>query len=61
MEPYSDVIKQLSTIPGIKEKLAEDIISEATTDMSTFPDEKRFAAWAGVAPGNNESAGKKKE
>ncbi|NJL26214.1 MAG: IS110 family transposase [Calothrix sp. SM1_5_4] len=37
------------------------IIAEATADMSSFPDERRFAAWAGVAPGNNESAGKKKD
>lgn len=61
MAPYKDVIKQLSTIPGIKEKLAEDIIAEATTNMKTFKNEKMFAAWAGVAPGSNESAGKKKE
>jgi len=61
MTPYSNIIDQLSTIPGIKEKLAEDIIAEATTDMSNFKNEKMFAAWAGVAPGSNESAGKKKE
>jgi transposase len=37
------------------------IISEATTDMSSFKDGRSFAAWAGVASGNNESAGKKKD
>ncbi|NDC09353.1 MAG: hypothetical protein EBZ75_08390 [Oxalobacteraceae bacterium] len=40
---------------------AMGIIAEATTDMSSFPDERKFAAWAGVASGNNESAGKKKD
>jgi len=37
------------------------IIAEASTDMSAFPDERKFAAWAGVASGNNESAVKKKD
>jgi transposase len=41
--------------------LAVGIIAEATNDVSNFADERKFAAWAGVASGNNESAGKKKD
>jgi transposase len=61
MLPYAHLIEKLDAIPGIDKVLAMAIIAEATADMSSFPDERRFAAWAGVAPGNNESAGKKKE
>lgn len=58
---YQDQIDELKKIPGISDILATGIIAEATNDMSNFADERRFAAWAGVAAGNNESAGKKKE
>ena len=61
MLPYAHLIEKLDAIPGIDKVLAMAIIAEATADMSSFPDERRFAAWAGVAPGNNESAGKKKD
>ena len=61
MIPYAHLIEKLDAIPGIDKVLAMAIIAEATADMSSFPDERRFAAWAGVAPGNNESAGKKKD
>ena len=47
-------------IPGIDEVLAIGVLAEATADMSRFEDERKFAAWSGVAAGNNESAGKKK-
>lgn len=59
--PYAHLLAELDKIPGIDKILAMGIIAEATTDMSAFPDERRFAAWAGVASGNNESAGKKKD
>jgi transposase len=61
IEPYKDIVAALDEIPGIDEILAMGIIAEATTDMSNFPNERNFAAWAGVAAGNNESAGKKKD
>jgi len=48
-------------IPGIDEVLAIGVLAEATADMSRFEDERKFAAWSGVAAGNNESAGKKKD
>ena len=60
VKPYRHLIDELKKIPGIDEVLAQGILSEATNDMSHFANERSFAAWAGVAPGNNESAGKKK-
>lgn len=59
--PYAHLVEELDKIPGIDKILAMSIIAEATADMSSFADERKFAAWAGVASGNNESAGKKKE
>ncbi len=61
MVPYAEIIEKLDAIPGIDKVLAMAILTEATTRMQSFPDERKFAAWAGVAPGNNESAGKKKD
>lgn len=61
MTPYAHLIDELRKIPGIDMTLAVGIIAEATNDVSNFADERKFAAWAGVAAGNNESAGKKKE
>lgn len=50
----------LTEIPGVGLKSAIQIMSEVGTDLSKFPTEKHFAKWVGMAPGNNESAGKKK-
>jgi transposase len=58
-QPYEAVIARLSTIPGIKRRLAEVILSEIGTDMSRFPSARHLASWAGICPGNNESAGKR--
>jgi transposase len=60
-EPYAHLVRELDEIPGIDEILAIGILAEATADMSKFSDERKFAAWAGVAAGNNESGGKKKD
>jgi len=58
--PYESAINLLCSIPGIKRNSAITIISEIGTDMSQFSSHYRLAAWAGLAPGCNESAGKKK-
>lgn len=55
-----DLIALLCEIPGVNEKSAMQILSEIGTDMSPFASEKHLASWAGISPGNNESAGKKK-
>ena len=58
--PYESAINLLCSIPGIKRHSAITIISEIGTDMSQFSSHYRLSAWAGLAPGCNESAGKKK-
>ena len=60
VEPFEAKIKKLDTIPGVDKIGAIGLISEIGTDMSVFPSEKELASWAGMCPGNNESAGKKK-
>lgn len=50
----------LATIPGVGKEGAAYILAEIGNDMSQFPDEQHLASWAGMSPGNNESAGKKK-
>ncbi len=57
---FESAIKLLCTIPGVKRASAITIISEIGTDMSQFANSKRLCCWAGLTPGNNESAGKKK-
>ena len=57
---YEDSITLLCSIPGVKRSTAISIISEIGTDMSQFDSSKRLCAWAGLAPSNNQSAGKKK-
>ena len=60
MKPHAAAIKLLCTIPGMKRESAMTVISEIGTDMSQFESSKRLCSWAGLTPGNNQSAGKKK-
>lgn len=60
IKPYETYVNLLMTIPGIDRNSAITIISEIGTDMSQFKNHYRLASWAGLAPGCNESAGKKK-
>jgi transposase len=60
VKPYENAISLLCTIPGVDRKSAITIISEIGTDMLQFSNSKRLCCWAGLTPGNNESAGKKK-
>lgn len=53
-------VERLSTIPGVDKDSATYILSEVGNNMEVFPSEKHLASWAGMSPGNNESAGKKK-
>lgn len=57
--PFEETVELLDTIPGVAQRIAEVIVSEIGSDMSRFPTADHLAAWAGVAPGNNESAGKR--
>lgn len=58
--PYETAVQLLCTIPGIDRNSAIIIISEIGTDMTQFSNSKRLCSWAGLTPGSNESAGKKK-
>jgi len=58
--PFEEAVSLLDTIPGVGRETAEIIVSEIGTDMSRFPTADHLASWAGVSPGNNESAGKRR-
>ncbi len=60
LEPYQAQHRLLMQIPGVDWVTAAAIIAEIGTDMDVFATAHRLAAWAGVAPGNYESAGKQK-
>jgi len=60
-EPFvPEAVKLLETIPGVGPWTAQTIVAEIGVEMSRFPSAKHLASWAGVCPGNHESAGKRK-
>ena len=59
LEPHKEIYELLMTIPGVNKHVAASVIAEIGVDMSQFPNSKHLASWAGVCPGNNESAGKR--
>ncbi len=60
MRPFAAEIERLDQIPGVDRLVAQALIAEIGTDMSQFPSADHLASWAGVCPGNHESAGKRK-
>jgi transposase len=60
MQPFFDYLPLMDTIPGVALRVTEDIIAEIGADMGQFPTANQLCSWAGICPGNNESAGKKK-
>jgi transposase len=58
LDPHLAAVTLLVTIPGVAERSAQVILAEIGTDMSRFPTAGHLASWAGMCPGNNESAGK---
>lgn len=60
LRPFEEDIKLLDSIPGIGRQTAEVLLGEIGWDMSRFPSGKNLASWAGMCPGNNESAGKRR-
>ena len=57
--PYMDVLRRLGTIPGVDRTSALVLLAEFGEDMSQFPTAAHLASWAGLCPGNAESAGKR--
>ncbi len=60
MPPFQEAISRLDTIPGVNRPMATLIVAEIGVDMSRFPTDKHLTAWAGLAPGNNETGGKRR-
>ncbi len=60
LRPFAEAVERLDTIPGVGQYLAEALIAEIGTDMSRFPTPAHLASWAGMCPGNHESAGKRR-
>jgi len=60
MLPFDEDLELLDTIPGVGRRTAEQILAEVGTDMNQFPSAAHMCSWAGLSPGNNESAGKRK-
>lgn len=59
MQPFEAQIKQLCEILGIDVTAANELLAEIGVDMEVFPTAEHLTLWAGIAPGNNESAGEK--
>lgn len=59
LAPHREHLERLTQIPGVDHVVAATIIAELGIDMTVFPTSRHAAAWAGVCPGNNESAGKR--
>jgi transposase len=60
LRPFAEVVDRLDTIPGVGRRTAHILIAEIGRDMARFPSAAHLASWAGMCPGNNESAGKRK-
>jgi transposase len=58
--PFAEAVERLTTIPGVEQRAAETVIAEIGPNMEQFPTADHLASWAGMCPGNNESAGKRK-
>jgi transposase len=61
LTPMAPQLEQLESIPGIRDSTARDIIAEIGLDMSRFGSAPRLASWAGLSPGNDERAGKRRK
>ena len=60
MPPFAEAVERLTTIPGVDQRAAESIVAEIGTDMERFPTAGHLASWAGMCPGNDQSAGKRR-
>ena len=59
LRPHEGVIERLDAIPGVGRRVAEQVLAEVGPDVARFPTAAHLASWAGLCPGNHESAGKR--
>jgi transposase len=59
LRPFAPALERLDTIPGISQRAAEILLAELGADLAAFPSAAQLASWAGVCPGNHQSAGKR--
>ncbi len=59
LAPYEQAIERIVQIPGLQRLTVSTIVAEIGDDMSRFPSERHISSWAGVAPGNKQSGGKR--
>jgi transposase len=60
LRPVADAMQRLDTIPGVDRQTAEVLVAELGTELERFPSAAHLASWAGMCPGNRESAGKRR-
>ena len=60
LRPFAAALATWDSLPGINQRIAEIIVAEIGADLEPFEDAEHLASWAGMCPGNNESAGKRK-
>ena len=59
VRPFEQAIEHIDTVTGVGRRTAEILVAEVGTDLARFPTHRHLTSWAGVCPGNNESAGKR--
>jgi transposase len=60
MRPFQEAVNRWLTVPGIKHRLAWTLVAEVGPTVEAFPSAADIVSWAGVCPGNNQTAGKRK-
>ena len=60
LAPFAPEVARVKTIPGVKQRTVESLVAEIGVDMTRFATAGHLTSWAGICPGNNESAGKRR-
>jgi transposase len=58
--PYTAEMERMDAVPGVDRRVAEVVLAEVGADMKPFPTDQNLASWAGICPGNEDSAGKRR-